>query len=225
MSASLKFWRLVSLCLANAFGIIGMSLGIDALVKSNRQKTKVRHSVPAGTSVSLNTNDVVHSGIVNTVICGLIAGVSFVALVTTIVSASPHRAPLRRVSLVSSAILLFLSTWLFATLIPFTDFVANRQAKVKATLDGISVPQSVIQATQAKIGVTGIYHKLLYLRLQTIFRWMVFLFGVLSVVFLYAAEQSAESARYPPVAGDAAGSIREVDDKPKEKEKVGVQQV
>ncbi|KAL6302964.1 hypothetical protein BKA93DRAFT_735919 [Sparassis latifolia] len=222
MSASLKLGRLVSLCLANAFGIIGMSLGIDALVKSNRQKTKVRHSVPAGTSVSLNTNDVLHSGIVDTVVCGLIAGVSFIALVTTLVSASPHRALLRRVS---SAILLFLSTWLFATLIPFTDFVANRQAKVKATLDGISVPQSVIQATQAKIGVTGIYHKLLYLRLQTIFHWIVFLFGVLSVVFLYATERSAESARYPSAAGDAAGSIREVDDKPKEKEKVGVQQV
>ncbi|GBE84228.1 predicted protein [Sparassis crispa] len=220
MSAPLKVARLVSLALATAFGIIGMSVGISAVVKSNRQKTKVRHSVPAGTSVSIDTNDVLHSGIVNTVVCGLLAVVSFSALITTLVSASGRRA-----SLIFAHVLLFLSIWLFATLVPFTDFVANRQAKVSATLDGISLPQSVIQAVQAQIGVTGIYHKLLYLRIASALPWIAFLFGVLSAVFLYATERGADSSRYPLAAGGTVGSIREVDDKPKEAEKVGVQQV
>ncbi|KAL6306557.1 hypothetical protein BKA93DRAFT_912794 [Sparassis latifolia] len=220
MSAPLKIARLVSLALATAFGIIGMSVGIDALVQSNRQKNKVHQSAPAGVSVSIHTSDVFDSGVVNTVVCALLAVVSFSALVTTLVSASA-----RRTSRIFAHILLFLSVWLFATLVPFTDFVANRQANVSATLDGIALPQSVIQAVQAQSGVTGIYHEVLYLRLATVFPWIAFLFGGLSAVLSYTTERSADSARYPLVAGGRAGSIRDVDDKRKEVEKVGIQQV
>ncbi|GBE87313.1 predicted protein [Sparassis crispa] len=123
---------------------------------------------------------------------------------------------------------LLLSVWLFAALVPFTDFVANRQANVSATLDGIALPQSVIQAVQAQSGVTGTYHEISYLRLATVFpRWIAFLFGALSAVLSYttATERSPDSARYPLVAGGRAGSIRDVDDKPKEAEQVGIRQV
>ncbi|KAL6299800.1 hypothetical protein BKA93DRAFT_829577 [Sparassis latifolia] len=143
------------------------------------------------------------------------------ALITTVVSVSARRA-----SRIFVHILLLLSVWLFAALVPFTDFVANRQANVSATLDGVALPPSVIQAVQAQSGVTGIYHEILYLRLATVFpRWIAFLFGGLSAVLSYTTERGPDSARYPLVAGGRAGSIRDVDDKPKEAEQVGIRQV
>ncbi|GBE90062.1 hypothetical protein SCP_1800840 [Sparassis crispa] len=88
MSAPLKDAQLFSLMLATAFCILGMSVGIDALVKSMRQKNKLRHSTAAGVSVSIDTSDIFNSGVVNTVIC---------ALLTTLISASARRQGLHLV--------------------------------------------------------------------------------------------------------------------------------
>ncbi|GBE84029.1 hypothetical protein SCP_0600060 [Sparassis crispa] len=157
MSAPLQVARLVSLALATAFGIIGMSVGVDALVQSDRQKNTVRQSAPAGVSVSIDTSDVFASGVVNTVVCALLAVVSSSALTTALVS-----APARRASRLCAHVLLLLSVWLFAALVPFTDSVAHRQANVSATLDGAALPPSVIQAVQAQSGATGTYHAISY---------------------------------------------------------------
>ena len=62
----------------------------------------------------------------------------------------------------AAAALAVLSLWLFATLVPFTDFVATRSAKVSASLGGTPLSPQEIQAYQDALGLTSVYHKLGY---------------------------------------------------------------
>ena len=85
MSATTAHARLAALALSCAWGIIAMSTGINALAKSNAQKRALKHDVPAAVSVRIDTDDVLDSGIVVTVVCALIALVSFLALLHALV--------------------------------------------------------------------------------------------------------------------------------------------
>jgi hypothetical protein len=54
----------------------------------------------------------------------------------------------------------FLSLWLLATQIPYTDFLANRSGKVDAFLGGQQLPAQVVQKTIAAAGESTKYSKL-----------------------------------------------------------------
>jgi hypothetical protein len=54
----------------------------------------------------------------------------------------------------------FLSVWLLATQIPFTDFLANRRGKIDAFLGGQQLPAQVVQATIAAEGESTKYSKI-----------------------------------------------------------------
>jgi len=54
----------------------------------------------------------------------------------------------------------FLSVWLVATQIPYTIFVANRNAKVDAFLAGRQLPAQAVQAALAAAGESTKYSKL-----------------------------------------------------------------
>ena len=72
--------RLLSLVLLFAFGIAGMGVGINALVKFNDEQRRFKSAAPGGATVHTDANDVLDSGYVITVVCGLIALASFLFL-------------------------------------------------------------------------------------------------------------------------------------------------
>ena len=228
MSATTAHARLAALALSCAWGIISLSTGINALAKSDSQKRALKHAVPAVVSVRIDTDDVLDSGIVVTVVCGLIALVSFLSLLHAlffrfrIAKRGDASRPLhtRHAPRAGALLLAFLSVWLFATLVPFTDFVANRSAKVTATLGGTALSPQEIQAYQDALGLTSVYHKLgyrAYPRLEykymladcirvvvtaTVLPWITLLFAslasLLSLVYARQASRATVTARNGP---------------------------
>lgn len=117
--------------------------------------------------------DVFNSGIVVTTICALIALLSLLYFLLTLLSRSPSttttttprsRGPAlgTRTLPLQSLTLGFSALWLFATQIAFTDFVAKREAGISATIGGVSVPESLVQATEAQLGLTSVYRRISY---------------------------------------------------------------
>ncbi|PSR71471.1 hypothetical protein PHLCEN_2v12636 [Hermanssonia centrifuga] len=184
-AAPLRLARLASLSMLFAFGIIGMGVGINALVKFNDQKREIKRLVSGGATVNIDTNDVLSSGIVLTVVCGLLAASSLLFLVPLFVATAFGARTLG----VQTGILGFLSVWLFATLVPFTDFFANHQAKVTAFFGNITIPQSTIQQIEASMGATSVYRHIDYLRLPAIIPWFTLLFAVIATVLSFLAQR------------------------------------
>jgi len=134
--------------------------------------------------------DVYHSGIVLTTVCALIALLSLIYLALTLCSGSrpTGRAPLATRTLpLQSATLAFCSLWLFATVIPFTDFFANNEAKVTAFAGSMQIPSVTIQGAEAALGATTVYRHIDYLRLVAILPWFTVLFSSIASVVLFLA--------------------------------------
>ncbi|KZT02846.1 uncharacterized protein LAESUDRAFT_729817 [Laetiporus sulphureus 93-53] len=209
--SALHTTRLLSLVLSFAFGIVALSTSIDALAKSNRQKATLRREaakLSSSITVDIDTHDVFASGVVVTVVSGLIALVSFLALAhAALARARPSKAAAaaRTVPLFSAHLLAFLALWLFATIVPFTDFVANREAKITAYLGSTPLSASTIQSEENALGLTPVYHKLGYLVTGAILPWFTFLFASTSAGLSYLA---ARRARYAYADGreDTAGA-------------------
>jgi len=191
-SAPYRLARLSSLFLSFAFGVVGFGIGLNALVKSNDDKNRLRHSVPPGTNVNINTSDVFASGVVVTVASGLIALFSFFSFPSVLLSSRSFTSS--RILSAQSAILAFLSIFLFSALIPFTDFVANRQAKVTAFIGTIPVPDAVIRSIEASLGASPIYKDIGYLKNTAILPWFAFLFGVTSATLTFLAARRTAAA-------------------------------
>ncbi|KAI0659101.1 hypothetical protein C8Q70DRAFT_988958, partial [Cubamyces menziesii] len=156
----LKVPRLAALALTFVFGVVGFALGINALVKSNNQKDLVKQqAAPLGATVTIDTDDVFDVGCVVTAVCAALAVVSFASLVFLLFTRSTR-------TLTAQGLLLsFLTIWLFASLIPMSDFVANRQAKVTAFIGAVPVPDSLIQSVQQELGVSSVYNQIGYCKL------------------------------------------------------------
>ena len=157
-TAPLRTHRLLALFMSFAFGVIGTGVGINALVKFEDQKHALERMVPPGATISIDTNDILASGIVLTIVCGLIALSSLLFLLPMFVASSLAARTLR----LQTAVLAFLSVWAFAVLVPFTDFFANRSAKVSASIGDIQLPPAVIEQVEAEVGSTPIYRDVHY---------------------------------------------------------------
>ncbi|RDX54426.1 hypothetical protein OH76DRAFT_1332708, partial [Lentinus brumalis] len=186
-----KTARLVSLFLSFAFGVVGLGLGVDALVKGNEDKSRVRSLVPPGTTVNIDTHDVVDAGGVVTGFCAALAVMSLLSLLLLLASAKRGPSLAARTLPLQAILLTILTLGLFASLVAFTDFVANRQATVVASIGGVAVPPSIVQSIENAIGASPVYHVKSYLRLAVILPWIAFLFGLISsVLTLLAAARS-----------------------------------
>ncbi|KAI0635076.1 hypothetical protein C8Q77DRAFT_1217024 [Trametes polyzona] len=224
----LKAARLASLFLTFVFGVVGFAMGINALVKSNNQKDLVKEKAPAGATVDINTDDVFTVGCVVTAVCAALAVVSLASLVLLFFTrpATQSSVPLSTRTLKPQGFLLaFLSVWLFAALVAMTDFVANREAKVSASIGNFPLQESVIKTVEQALGVTSVYRKIDYLRLAVILPWIAFLFGAISSALSLAAARrarhtSAEISTTPYVAPEPAPSMKE-----KEKGDADIEQV
>ena len=156
--APLRTARLASLFLAFAFGVIGASVGINALAMYFDQKHDLQRAAPAGATVNIDASDIVSVGYVLTVVCGLIA-LAAVLFFPATYRASPFAS---RVLGLQTAVFAFLTVWCFACIVPFTDFFATRQAKVTAFIGTLQLPDSIVQAMQERLGATPIYRDVHY---------------------------------------------------------------
>lgn len=217
-SAALRTARLVSLCLSFAFGVVGMAVGINGLVKFKQEKKTLLGAVPPGATVDLNTHDVLNSGYVLTVVSGLIALASNLFLLPIIIPVFGLPALVGRTLRLQGAILAFLSVWLFATLVPFTAFFANRSAKITASIGNVVLSPASVQAIVASLGATTEYKHVGYLRLSAVLPWFAFLFGTTSAVlsFLDTHDRYQHSAQtFPARAAEVDTSESEVNEKGK----------
>ncbi|KAK7691505.1 hypothetical protein QCA50_004904 [Cerrena zonata] len=199
----LKAARLGSLFLAFVFGVVALALGINADVKTNDTKDFVKANAPLSATVDINTDDVFKVGTVVVVVCGLLAIVSliFLPLIATSKTYSTKSLPIQ------TSLFGFLTAWLFASLVPYTLFVATRSAKITATLPGgIPVPDSIIQSTQAALGVSPSYKDTPTLRNAVVLAWIAFLFGLTSTFISFLAQRRAKTGY---VAQESAPSTAE----------------
>jgi hypothetical protein len=118
----------------------------------------------------------------------------------------------------------FFGLWLLVTQIPYTDFLANRSAKIDAFLAGRQIPAQAVQAALAAAGESAKYSKLhpgtlyrlAHIRdhvanffpsavLLAIFPWISLISSIALVYVLFAASRRrkqlpAETTSQPPIA-------------------------
>ncbi|KAF8066554.1 hypothetical protein FPV67DRAFT_1416901 [Lyophyllum atratum] len=185
---------LSSLAMAWAWGVIAGSVGLNALIKSNQEKSRLRKGVPPPTVVTINTNDVFKSGVILTVVAALIAVLCSIFILMAVFTRGLAARSLR----IQAAILAFCAVWLFATLVPFTVFFANRSAQVSARVGNIELPPQIIKQAEQAMGSTSVYRQIGYLRLVAILPWITLLFTIIAAVVLFMAGSPARRVHAAP---------------------------
>lgn len=165
-----------------AVQLISIPKGLNALIKSNQQQSKLRAKVPSPTILDINIKgtclyvtapqythlkpltlgalDVENSGIVLTTVAALIASLTFLMILYHLFMSKTSRSP--RASLLQSAVLGFCTVWLFAAQVPFTLFFATRSAKVRAFVGKVELPAQVIHSVEKALGATSVYKDIPY---------------------------------------------------------------
>jgi len=145
--------------LTNALGIVAGAVGLNALIKSNQEQTRLRHAAPKGVTVYINVNDAYHTGVVSTTISATIGLVTFIFLSFYVIKPKfTSGRPLR----LQGAILAFLALWLFAVETAFTVIFATKEAQVSATIGGMQVPQDAIKKVETSLHSTRVYKDIWY---------------------------------------------------------------
>ena len=178
-SALYKVARSASLFLSFAFGVVGLGSNTNAFAKSNSQKAAVLQVAPKGTSINIDDDDVFNSGAAVTAFCGALALASGVSLGLLFLSLfrsarSSKRSIATRTLSWQGGFLAVSTAGLFAALVAMTDFVANGEAKVSASVNGIAVPTVVVRGLQRALGVTTVYHEISYCKYCDAFLHMCF---------------------------------------------------
>ena len=164
-SAPFKFARIASLILSSVFGIVGLALGVDALVKGNHEKERIQSLVPRGTTVDIDTHDVVTVGAVVSAFSAALGVASLASLgflLAALVTEKSGPTLASRTLPLQGVLLSILTLGLFGALVPMTDYVANREAKVTAKIGRLTLPPSIVQSVQDAIGATSVYHEISY---------------------------------------------------------------
>lgn len=104
----------------------------------------------------LSRLDLYQPGVVLTTVCATTALLATIFLILTLRWPKNADGSLK----IQAWIFTFLSLWVFATQIPYTVFVANRNAKVDAFLAGTQLPAQAVQAALAAAGESTKYSKL-----------------------------------------------------------------
>jgi len=190
----LRSARLVTLSLSWCFAVIAASVGLNGLVKSNQEKTRLK-KLGAPAVVDINTSDIFDVGAVATTASLLIS-----LLVSKIIIAMylpPTKALVARSLRLQAIILALACLLLFGSMVPYMVFFVNRQASVKAFLNGVQLPDSLVKAVEAQSGTTRVYRKIFYLKLVAIFPWFSLLFSLIAAGALFVA--SSRTSKLTPM--------------------------
>ncbi|CAE6526248.1 unnamed protein product [Rhizoctonia solani] len=192
-SLPLRTPRLFLLSLTWALSVVGAAAGLNAIVKRNDQVASIKQAVAAlRITVSVNTNDILRSGIVLAVGCLLLAIVTsiFIGLLVLDSLKPPGTNPISTRTLgAQTGLLAFLTIWIFACLVAVTKFAANGSAAVAAYLGGAKVPDSLVHATETQLGFSRVYWDQLYVRILTVAPWVTFLFALISTIVSFVASR------------------------------------
>jgi len=197
----LRTQRLVALALAAAWSIIGGSIGLNALIKSNQTQTRFRKEAPPGVTLKFHINDTYQPGIIITTICASLAILTVIFLVVTLVWPKRATGSLK----IQGYIFTFFSLWLLATEIPYTVAVASHRAKIDAFLGGVQLPAQTVQGAIAAAGESDKYSKLHPAVLLAIFPWITLVFVSALIVVLFTAARRRiplETTSQPPIPSE-----------------------
>jgi len=183
--------RLISLLLAFCFAVIAAAVGLNALIKSNSDKDKLKKLAPPGTVVNIDTNDIFVAGTVGTVAALLIAILVFLFLAAMVL---PFTKGISSRTLRLQAIILILaSLFLFGSMIPYMVYFVNRSAVVEAFVNGVRLPDSIVKGVEAASGATRIYKDISYLKLFAILPWFALLFTLIAAVVLFSTRSGTST--------------------------------
>lgn len=111
-------------------------------------------------SILIYPTDAYTTGCVITAVTSLLAFGFTVFLLGFLIPSTRHIA-IKYLRL-HAYLLFFVDTWLLATLIAFTYFVAKRSVQITAYINGIPLPQAVIDHAEQTSGLKFKYRELLY---------------------------------------------------------------
>jgi len=206
----LKTARLVTLGLSWCFAVVAACVGLNALIKSNQDKSRLKKLAPPPAVVDIDTSDIFDAGVVATVASLLISILVFNFVGATFIPAT--KALAARTLRLQAVILTLASLFLFGALIPYMIFFVNREAIVKAFINGVQLPDSIVRGVEASSGSTRVYKNIHYLKLVAILPWFALLFSLVAAGTLFAAS-SRTSAPTPAMAQETATpSVTEKED-------------
>jgi hypothetical protein len=205
-ASPLRKQRLAALALCAAWYIISGSIGLNALIKANQTETRFRKQAPPGVTLRFHINDLYQPGVILTTVCAATALLAMIFFTVTLVWPKNATGSLK----IQAWIFTFFSVWLFATQIPYTIFIANRNAKIDAFLAGRQLPAQAVQAALASAGESTKYSKLHFAVLLAIFPWISLLSSIVLVFVLFAAarrhkQSPVETTSQPPISDGEKG--------------------
>jgi len=190
---------LVLLGLTWALAVVGAAAGLNAIVKRNDQVATIKNAVSVlKIAVNVDTNNLLRSGIVLAVGCLLLAITTSIFILLLLLDtrkSTSSTVPISTRTLpIQSALLAFLTLWLFATLVAVTKIAAHGSANVHAYSGGVELPDSLVKATEARLGFSRVYWDQLYVRILTIAPWFTFLSALITTIVTFLASSKRTSA-------------------------------
>ncbi|VDC07128.1 unnamed protein product [Peniophora sp. CBMAI 1063] len=189
-----KFARAGVLFLSFSFGIVGLAVAINAVVKASDVTSSILSNLPFGITVKLSDSNIRNVGTVLAVGCGLSALMSFVFFLGTLFSGArgTTAVPLfTRTLPLQAGILAILALWIFACAIPFDVFYANDDIGIDAGILGIHVASQIVDQVLAVLGLSRQYRDYDFLQLLAILPWFAMLFAAISAASLAVAHRRA----------------------------------
>ncbi|KAJ3513481.1 hypothetical protein NLJ89_g2929 [Agrocybe chaxingu] len=209
-NAPLHKTRAVALIISWCFAVIASSVGLNALIKSNQEKSKLKRLAPSPTRVEIDTDDISAAGIVATTASLLIAVLAsnfFCAMYLSFTKAFSAR------TLRLQGIILFVaSLFLFGALVPYLVYFVNRHAVVSAFVGDTQLPDSVVKAVESASGSTSVYKDIYYLKLVAILPWFSLLFSLVASAILFKAGSSTPKPEPTPAKATDSSSASEKED-------------
>ncbi|KAH9963696.1 hypothetical protein BGW80DRAFT_1448133 [Lactifluus volemus] len=187
----LKKQRLIALAVSLVSCIIGGSIGLNALIKSNQAQIDIQAKVPSGVTVHLKNTDIYVAGIIVSAVCATIALLAVISILVTVVRPGFATRFLKTQGIIFNTF----NMTLLSNHIVYTINVANNGAKITAFRDGVKLPQETAQAIVTATGQSTKYSKQHPAVLLAIFGWFSVLFTSILVVILIVATRRRDKTR------------------------------
>ncbi|PPQ79455.1 hypothetical protein CVT25_002617 [Psilocybe cyanescens] len=177
--------RFLILTLTWCLAVISSSVGLNALIKSNQDKSRLKKLAPPPSVVEINTTAIYNAGIVATTASLLIAVILSKFIIAPFLPFTKSLAA--RTLRTQSIILILASLFLLGSLIPFMIYFSTGQADVKAFIGTVQLPDSAVKAVEAHSGSTRIYKDIPYLKLVAVIPWFTLVLTYFSAATLWIA--------------------------------------
>jgi len=195
---------LIALFFTFDFAVVGAALLIRAFITSNNQVRDLRAAIPRGTVLNVNRHDITTAGQVSAAVQGIIVGLAVLSAYAVL-----NRSKIRPKSLVIlGSLLSFTSIWLLSVTIAFTVIFATKSARVSASLGGVQLPQSIIDAQARALGVSSVYKDQSYLLHAAIISWFTWLFTTIAAVSVFLKSRTSVDKDEPLNDKSAKGDPR-----------------